>query len=135
MVKKGFAYHCSIQKDQPPGVPVKLLQGRDSFRRHLHPLGFIILPDPVMGFLLVILLQKILPFLIQFLQGMHLRHPYFRNELVYFLVEFFNFSLGLTSPRFRMKDADSKSCKGCVKLVCGVLRPIIEIAGITFSVL
>ena len=66
---------------------------------------------------------------------MHLRHPYFRNELVYFLVELFNFSLGLASPRFRMKDTDSKPCKGCVKLVCGVLRPIIEIAGITFSVL
>lgn len=88
-----------------------------------------------MGFLLVILLQKILPFLIQLLQGMHLRHPYFRNELVYLLVKFFNFSFGLSSPWFCMKDSDSKPCKGCVKLVCGVLRPIIEIAGITFSVL
>ena len=88
-----------------------------------------------MGVLLVILLQKILPFLNQVLQGMHLCHPYFRNELVYLLVNFFNFSFGLAGPRLCIKNADSQSCKGCVKLGCGELWPIIEIAGITFSVL
>ena len=70
-------------------------------------MGFIILTNPVMSFLLVILLQKILPFLIQFLQGMHLRHPYFHDELIHLLVKFFYFSFGLTGSWFCMKNADS----------------------------
>lgn len=90
--------------------PVSLLHGGNSFCRHLSPLRFIILPNSVMGFLLIILLQKILPFLIHFLQGMHLRYPYFRYFASYWYRLLFEISyLASISSRSWRLFASSRS--------------------------
>ena len=58
MVKECFRNNGGVQVSQGTAVPVKFLEGRDARFRDRYVLAFIVLTDPVMRFVVIILLQK-----------------------------------------------------------------------------
>ena len=92
MIKECFSDDIRIDKGQWPYIAVKLLERRDPFFGDSNTMAEIILPDPVMRSVAIVFLQIDFPVIIQILQCLDLFCFTFCNEIINYLMKFFNLS-------------------------------------------
>lgn len=88
-----------------------------------------------MRLFLVFLFQKHFPPVVQFLHRMHMRCMDLCDELIHFLVEFFNFSLGLARTRFCMGNPDAQFCTRFPQMGGCILGSVVQIRTVKSSCL
>ena len=77
MVQECLPDDPGIQIFQGPGIPVEFLPGSDTLRRNIDPLALVVFPDPLMGLIVVIVLDKQLPPMACFFKSLYLLDPAF----------------------------------------------------------
>ena len=108
MVQECLSNNTGIQIFQRTGIAVELLPGRDTLCRDIGSLAFVVFPNALMGFVVVIILDEQCPPVSGFLQGLYLLGAAFADIAVDQAVIDLNFSFTLARIRLCPKVPDPK---------------------------
>ena len=87
VVQEGFGNDTGVKVYQGPAVAVPFLQRSYAFLRYRDLQAFVVLPDPVVGFFVVVLFKEDLPVPVQFFQREEFLCFCFRSKSIDYLVE------------------------------------------------
>ena len=130
MVQECFGNDTGVKVYQGPAVAVPFLQRGYAFFRHRDLQAFVVLPDPVMGFFVVVLFKEDLPVPVQFFQREEFLCFCFRSKSIDYLVELLDLALGLPTVHRCVPDPDGQLCQGELELFRNILLSAVKVAGI-----